>query len=338
VRKGKFDLDMNAVKAYLQLDKLRDGMFWAAGRLYGLKFVPVVGLPVFDADVRVWEVQAQSGRHVGLWYFDPYARNGKNSGAWMSEYRDQSNLDGEVRPIVSNNTNFLKSSAGAPVLISWDDAVTLFHEFGHALHALHSNVRFASLSGTHVVRDFVELPSQLNEQWLPTDELLARFAVHVETGESMPPALAAKLKTARTFNQGFATVEYLAAALVDLSLHLTTAPVPDPEAFERETLAALGMPAEVVMRHRTTHFAHIFSSDSYAAGYYSYLWAEVQCHDAFEAFLETGDPYDKTVAKRLHDAIMCVGNSVDPGTAYRTFRGRDPGIDALLRARGFNAE
>jgi glutamine synthetase adenylyltransferase/Zn-dependent oligopeptidase len=338
VRQEKFDFGLTEARAYLQLDKLREGMFWAAGRLYGFVFVPVAGLPVFAEDVKVWEVRSESGRHVGLWYFDPYARKGKSSGAWMSEYREQSRLDRVVPPIVSNNTNFLKGRPGEPVLISWDDAITLFHEFGHALHGLNSDVRFASLSGTHVVRDFVEFPSQLNENWLPTDELLSRFAIHSGSGEPMPPALARKLKEARTFNQGFATVEYLAAALVDLELHLTTAPIPDPEAFERATLAALGMPDEMVMRHRTAHFAHIFAGDSYAAGYYSYLWAEVLDHDAFGAFLEAGDPFDKGVAKRLHDDIMCVGNSVDPGAAYRKFRGRDPSIEALLRARGFNVE
>jgi peptidyl-dipeptidase Dcp len=309
-------------------------MFWAATQLYGFTFSPVDGLPVQNPDVRVWEVKSESG-HVGLWYFDPYARAGKNSGAWMSEYRDQDKLDGDVSPIVSNNTNFLKSESAEPLLISWDDAVTLFHEFGHALHGLNSEVAFPSLSGTHVVRDFVEFPSQLNENWLATPELLSRFALHCKTGEPMPAALAAKIKSAKTFNQGFATVEYVAAALVDMKLHLTTDPVPDPEAFERETLAALGMPDEVVMRHRTPQFAHLFASDSYSAGYYSYLWAEVLDHDAFEAFVQSGDPFDKSIAKRLHDDIMCIGNSVDPGQAYRNFRGRDPAIDALLRARGF---
>lgn len=335
VRQSKFDLDMNEVKPYLQLEKLREGMFWAAGRLYGLRFSPVDGLPVHNPDVRVWEVTSADGRHVGLWYFDPYARSGKSSGAWMSEYRDQAKLDRETSPIVSNNTNFLKSGDGAPILISWDDAVTLFHEFGHALHTLNSDVEYPSLSGTRVVRDFVEFPSQLNENWLATPELLSRFALHVQTGQPMPAALAAKIKSARTFNQGFATVEYLAAALVDLRLHLATEPVRDPEAFERATLTALGMPAQVVMRHRTPQFAHIFAGDSYSAGYYSYLWAEVLDHDAYEAFVLAGDPFDKAVAKRLHDDIMCVGNSVDPSTAYRRFRGRDPTIDALLRARGF---
>ena len=336
VRRAKFDLDMNDVKRYLQLEKLREGMFWAAHRLYGFVFSQVTGLPVHNPDVRVWEVKSATGRHVGLWYFDPYARPGKSSGAWMSEYRGQQTLEPPISPIVSNNTNFLPGDATDPILISWDDAVTLFHEFGHALHTLNSEVEYPSLSGTHVVRDFVEFPSQLNENWLATPELLSRFAVHHRTGESMPAALAARIRAARTFNQGFATVEYLAAALVDMKLHLATGPVPDPEAFERDTLAALGMPAQVVMRHRTPQFAHIFAGDSYAAGYYSYLWAEVLDHDAFEAFERQGDPFDKDVAKRLHDEIMCVGNSVDPGEAYRRFRGRDPEIDALLRARGFN--
>ena len=336
VRRAKFALDMNEVKPYLQLEKLREGMFWAAQRLYGFTFSQVTGLPVHNPDVRIWEVKSVTGGHVGLWYFDPYARPGKNSGAWMSEYRDQQNLDRRVAPIVSNNTNFLRGDPAAPLLISWDDAVTLFHEFGHALHTLNSDVEYSSLSGTHVVRDFVEFPSQLNENWLAAPELLSQFALHHRTGEAMPPSLAAKIRAAKTFNQGFATVEYLAAALVDLKLHLTTAAVPDPEAFERETLAALGMPDEVVMRHRTPQFAHIFSGDSYAAGYYSYLWAEVLDHDAFEAFEQAGDPFDKDIAKRLHDDIMCVGNSIDPAQAYRNFRGRDPQIDALLRARGFN--
>jgi len=335
VRQAKFDLDMNEVKPYLQLEKLREGMFWAAGRLYGLRFVEVEGLPVFNRDVRVWEVRGTGDRHVGLWYFDPYARTGKNSGAWMSEYRPQSTMDRGSSPIVSNNTNFMRTDGGAPILISWDDAVTLFHEFGHALHTLNSDVEFPSLSGTRVVRDFVELPSQLNENWLSTPELLSKFALHVDTGAPMPEALAAKIRAARTFNQGFATVEYLAAAFVDLNLHLAAGPVSDPEGFERDTLAALGMPPQVVMRHRTPQFAHIFAGDAYSAGYYSYLWAEVLDHDAFEAFAQAGDPFDKAVAKRLRDAIMCVGNSVDPRTAYRNFRGRDATIDALLRFRGF---
>jgi peptidyl-dipeptidase Dcp len=335
VRKAKYDLEMNEVKPYLQLEKLREGMFWAAGQLYGFTFTQVSGLPVANPDVRVWEVRNAADAHVGFWYFDPYARPGKNSGAWMSEYRGQENLDARIFPIVSNNTNFVKDEGGSPLLISWDDAVTLFHEFGHALHGLNSDVKYPSLAGTNVVRDFVEFPSQLNENWLSTPEVLSRFAVHYQTEKPIPPELVAKIKKASTFNQGFATVEYLASALVDMKLHLAGDRPIDPAEFERTTLASLGMPAEMVMRHRTPQFGHIFSSDAYSAGYYSYLWAEVLDHDAFEAFTEAGGAYDKTVAKRLHDAIMVVGNSVDPGQAYRNFRGSDPKIDGLLRARGF---
>jgi len=335
VRKAKYDLEMTEVKPYLQLEKLREGMFWAAGELYGFTFTQVFGLPTANPDVRVWEVRSSAKLFVGLWYFDPYARPGKNSGAWMSEYRGQQDLDGPVAPIVSNNTNFVKDESGGPLLISWDDAVTLFHEFGHALHGLNSDVTYPSLAGTNVVRDFVEFPSQLNENWLSTPEVLSRFAVHYQTGQPIPPALAAKIKKASTFNQGFATVEYLASALVDMKLHLAGDRPVDVDEFERTTLASLGMPPEMVMRHRTPQFAHIFSSDAYSAGYYSYLWAEVLDHDAFEAFIEAGGPYDKNVAKRLHDDIMAVGNSVDPGQAYRNFRGSDPKIDGLLRARRF---
>ncbi|HEX3398641.1 MAG TPA: M3 family metallopeptidase [Steroidobacteraceae bacterium] len=335
VRKAKYDLEMNEVKPYLQLEKLREGMFWAAGQLYGFTFRQVSGLPTANPDVRVWEVKSAADAHIGFWYFDPYARTGKNSGAWMSEYRGQENLDGPVAPIVSNNTNFVKDESGGPLLISWDDAVTLFHEFGHALHGLNSDVTYPSLAGTNVVRDFVEFPSQLNENWLSTPEVLSRFAVHYRTGQPIPPALVAKIKKASTFNQGFATVEYLASALVDMKLHLGGERPVDVDEFERTTLASLGMPAEMVMRHRAPQFAHIFSSDAYSAGYYSYLWAEVLDHDAFEAFTEAGGPFDQKVAKRLHDDIMAVGNSVDPGEAYRNFRGSDPKIDGLLRARGF---
>jgi peptidyl-dipeptidase Dcp len=317
------------------LDKLRDGMFWAAGRLYGFQFKEVTNLPVAQADVRVWDVTDAGGRHVGLWYFDPYARPGKRSGAWMSEYRVQRRLGDDITPIVSNNSNFSKGKPGEPVLISWDDAVTLFHEFGHALHGLNSKVIYPSLAGTNVARDFVEFPSQLNENWLTAPQLLQRFAVHYQTGEPIPAALLQKIKAAGAFNQGFKTVEYLSSALVDMKLHLSTETHIDPDEFERRTLAELNMPSEMVMRHRTPQFAHLFSSDDYSAGYYSYLWAEVLDHDAFEAFQEAGDPFDPAIAKRLHDDIMSVGNTVDPGLAYRKFRGRDPHIDALLRARGF---
>lgn len=335
VRKVKYDLDFNEVKPYLQLEKLREGMMWAAGQLYGLQFKPINDLPVFHPDVRVWEVTGAAGQHVGLWYFDPYAREGKRSGAWMTDYRAQENLGQAITPIVSNNSNFVQGAPGEPILISWDDATTLFHEFGHALHGLLSKVEYPSQSGTSVARDYVEFPSLLNEHWLSTPEVLNRFAVHNQTGKPMPAELLEKIKRASKFNQGFATVEYLAAALVDMKLHLAGETDIDPDVFERGTLADLGMPREIVMRHRMPHFSHIFSSDSYSAGYYSYLWSDALTADAAEVFDEAGSFYDKEVAKRLHDNIMSVGDTVDPADGFRTFRGRDVDTRALLRKRGF---
>ena len=337
VRKAKFDFDQNEVKPYLQLEKLREGMFWVAGELLGLSFAPIQGVPVYHPDIRTWEVKDAAGRHVGLWYFDPYARPGKRSGAWMNAYRSQERFDGEITTIVSNNSNFVKGAPGEPVLISWTDAETLFHEFGHALHGLSSNVSYPSLAGTAVARDYVEFPSQLLEHWLATPQVLDRFAVHYQTGKPLPKELVAKIQRAATFNQGFATVEYLGSALVDMKLHLSREKRIDPDAFERETLNALGMPREIVMRHRTPHFSHIFSSDSYSAGYYSYLWSDTLSADAFEAFTEAGGPWDKAVAKRLRDHIFSVGNTLDPAEAYRAFRGREAGIAALMRKRGFSA-
>jgi peptidyl-dipeptidase Dcp len=335
VRKAKYDLDENEVKPYLQLEKLREGMFWVAGELLGLRFAPAAGVPVCHPDVRVWEVKDAAGRHVGLWYFDPYARQGKRSGAWMNAYRRQERFDGAVTTIVSNNSNFVKGKPGEPILVSWTDAQTLFHEFGHALHGLSSSVAYPSLSGTAVPRDYVEFPSQLLEQWLSTPEVLSRYALHVETGLPMPQELARKIERASRFNQGFITVEYLAAALVDMKLHLAGEQEIDPAAFERETLQALGMPPQIVMRHRTPHFSHVFASDGYSAGYYSYLWSDTLSADAYEAFSEAGGPYDKAVAKRLRDHVFAVGNTVDPADAYRAFRGREAGIGALMRKRGF---
>ena len=335
VRKAKYDLDANEVKPYLQLEKLREGMFWVAGELLDLHFTPAPGVSVYHPDVRVWEVKDGASRHVGLWYFDPYARPGKRSGAWMDAYRRQERFDGAVATIVSNNANFVKGSPGEPVLISWDDAETLFHEFGHALHGLSSNVSYPSLSGTDVARDYVEFPSQLLEHWVETPEVLGRFARHYKSGEVLPAALVEKIRRASTFNQGFATVEYLSAALVDMKLHTATAPVTDVSAFERDTLQALGMPPQVVMRHRLPQFNHLFTSDSYSAGYYSYLWSDTLTADAFEAFTEAGGPYDKAVAKRLRDHVFSAGNTVDPAEGYRAFRGRDARIDALMRKRGF---
>ncbi|WP_207496076.1 M3 family metallopeptidase [Aridibaculum aurantiacum] len=336
VRKEKYDLDQNEIKQYLQLDKLREGMFWVAGELFNFSFSPVNNVPVFHPDVKVWEVKDKtSGKHIGLWYFDPYARQGKRSGAWMNAYRNQERLDKEVTTIVSNNSNFVKGQPGEPVLISWDDANTLFHEFGHALHGLSSNVTYPSLAGTAVFRDYVEFPSQLLEHWLSTPEVLQRFALHYQTGKPIPQALVDKIESASTFNEGFETTEYLASALIDMKLHLAGDTKIDPDAFERETLAQMGMPSEIVMRHRTPQFGHIFSSDGYSAGYYSYLWSDVLTADAFGAFTEGSGPYDKEVAKRLTQYIFSVGNTIDPAEGYRQFRGRDPQVDALMKKRGF---
>jgi peptidyl-dipeptidase Dcp len=336
VRKERYDLDQNEVKPYLQLDKLREGMFWVAGELFNFKFTPVENVPVYHPDVKVWEVTDKtSGKHIGLWYFDPYAREGKRSGAWMNAYRNQEKMDKPVTTIVSNNSNFVKGKPGEPVLISWDDATTLFHEFGHALHGLNSNVTYPSLSGTNVARDYVEFPSQLLEHWLSTPEVLQKFALHYETGKPIPQALVDKINKAATFNQGFGTVEYLASALVDMKLHLAGSEKIDADKFERETLAELGMPREIVMRHRTPQFGHVFSGDGYSAGYYSYLWSDVLTADAFGAFTEGKGAYDKTVAARLVKNIFSVGNTIDPADAYRAFRGRDPEVSALMKKRGF---
>jgi peptidyl-dipeptidase Dcp len=335
VRKAAYDLDAQAVKPYLQLDRLREGMFWAAGRLYGLTFTPLEGIPVQHPDVSAWAVKDAAGRPAGLWYFDPYARPGKHSGAWMDNYRRQEAMGRAVLPIVSNNANFIKGAPGEPVLLSWDDAVTLFHEFGHALHGLLSQVRYPSLSGTAVASDFVEFPSQLNEHWLSTPELLGRFATHFRTGEPIPAELAGRIRRTATFNQGFQTLEYLASALVDLKLHLAAGTVADPDAFERRELARLGMPAEIVMRHRPTQFAHVFAGDDYAAGYYSYLWADALTADAWEAFQEEGGPWSPETAARYRRTVLEVGNTVDPLASWRAFRGRDVDPAALMRKRGF---
>src|SRR5215204_1046270 len=337
VRKAKFDLDQNEVKPYLQLEKLREGIFWVAGELFNFRFEPAPSVPVYHPDVRAWEVtDRSSGKHVGFWFFDPYQRDGKRSGAWMNAYRNQERMGGkEVTTIVSNNSNFVKGKPGEPVLVSWDDATTMFHEFGHALHGLNSNVTYPTLAGTAVSRDYVEFPSQLLEHWLSTPEVLQRFAVHYQTGKPIPQALVDKLKKASTFNQGFATTEYLSSALVDMKLHLAGAQKIDPDAFEKQTLAELGMPSELVMRHRTPQFGHVFASDGYSAGYYSYLWSDVLTADAFGAFVEGGGAYDKKVAERLRKYIFSVGNTVDPAEAYRGFRGRDPRVEALMRKRGF---
>ena len=337
VRKAKYDLDQNDLKPYLQLEKLREGMFWVAGEIFHLGFRQVYNVPVFHPDVRVWEVyNKNTNKIVGVWYFDPYARKGKRSGAWMNATREQSRVNGDVITIVSNNCNFIKGKDGEPILISWEDASTLFHEFGHALHGLNSNVIYPSLSGTNVPRDYVEFPSQLLERWLATPQVLNQFALHYQTGKPMPMALVERNDKAATFNEAFSTVETIASALVDMKLHLLENPDINPKQFEKETLDALKMPKEIVMRHRIPQFGHIFSDDAYAAGYYGYLWADAISADATEAFTETKDGlYDKEVAKRLYDNVFSIGNTIDPVIAYKKFRGRDVNTDALMRARGF---
>jgi peptidyl-dipeptidase Dcp len=336
VRKARYDLDQAEVKNYLQLEKLREGMFWVAGELFHFEFTPVTDVPVYHPDVRVWLVTDKSShKQIGLWYFDPYAREGKRSGAWMNSYREQEKLSGDIPTIVSNNSNFVPGKPGEPILISWDDARTLFHEFGHALHGLCSQVTYPFLSGTSVPRDYVEFPSQLMEHWLSTPEVLKRFALHYQTGEPIPQILVDRIAHSSHFNQGFSTTEYLSSALVDMKLHLSTANTIDPAEFEKKTLAELHMPKEIVMRHRLPQFGHLFSGDAYSAGYYSYLWSDVLSADAYEAFTEANGPYDSTVAKHLYQYVFSVGNTIDPAEGYRLFRGHYPKVDALMKARGF---
>lgn len=335
VRKEKYDLDMDALKPYLQLDNVAKAMFWTSEKLFNLKFSQVKDVPVFHPDVTVYKVTDLKNNYVGLWYFDPYARAGKRSGAWMTSYRTQHKMDGQdIKTLVSNNSNFVKGKKGEPVLISWDDAVTMFHEFGHALHGLSSNVTYPTLSGTNVLADYVEFPSQILENFLPTKEVL-NFLVDSK-GKKIPKDLMAKVEKARTFNQGFSTVEFLASAIVDMKLHLAAGTKKiDPKAFEKKTLQDIGMPSEIVMRHRLPHFNHLFTGEGYAAGYYGYLWAQVLEKDAFEAFSSSKNTFDKNVAKKLREYIFAPGNTMDPSEAYRKFRGRDAKVDALLRARGF---
>jgi len=333
LRKKKYDFDMDLLKPYLEVNQIRKAMFWMADQLYGLKFVPVTGVPTFHEDVSVYEVK-RDGQTAGLWYFDPFARDGKRSGAWMNAYRVQNRYRGtDVVPIVSNNSNFVKAPKGERSTISWDDASTMFHEFGHALHGLNSDVTYPSLAGTATARDFVEFPSQIHEDWLSTDKVM-EFLTN-EKGEALPRSLIKKLKKAASFNEGFATVEYLASALVDMKIHLSDRADIDPKAFEQKTLEDLGMPSEIVMRHRLPQFGHLFSGEGYSAGYYSYLWSDVLRHDAFKAFNEGGGPYDKEVAKRFLKNILSVGNTVEPSVAYKNFRGREPKVDALLKSKGF---
>ena len=308
---------------------------WAAEQRYDISFTEITGkVPVFHPDVQVWEAKdSATGKHIGLFYFDSFARQGKRSGAWAMTYRIQEKLQGNVTPIASNNNNFVKGTPGAPSLISLDDAETLFHEFGHALHALLQDVTYAGLASTP--RDFVEFPSQVNEHWVLTREVLDRFARHSQTGQPMPQILVQKIEKSRKFNQGYATVEYLAAAILDMDLHTLPDGVFDPATFERDELARIGMPREIALRHRLPQFDHLFGSDSYSAGYYSYLWSDVMAADTWHAFLEAGGPWDKSVAKRFRDVILSEGNSTDRAEAYRRFRGHDPDVKALFEKRGF---
>jgi peptidyl-dipeptidase Dcp len=336
VRRAQYDLDETEVKPYFVLDNMVAAAFDTARHLFGLTFTARDDLPVYHPDVRVWEVRDHASNHVGLFLHDNFARPGKHSGAWSSRYRDQQNLDGPVAPIVVNNNNFSKSDSagGEPTLLSFDDAETLFHEFGHGLHTLLSRVRYPSQSGTAVRRDFVEFPSQVFEHWMAVPENLRRYARHYQTGEPIPEALMGRLLAARTFNEGFATVEYTASALIDLELHRDPHPENlDPDRFEREFLARYGVPREIGLRHRLAHFQHLFAGGCYAAGYYAYLWAEVLDADGFAAFTEAGDVFDPALAARLKD-IYSSGDTRDPMELYRAFRGRDPDIAALLRQRG----
>jgi peptidyl-dipeptidase Dcp len=336
LRQRVCDFDAAAIKPYFVLDHLIEAAFYTAGRLFGLTFTPRTDVPAWHPDVRMWEVRDQDGKEVGLFFGDYFARPSKRSGAWMTSLREQQKLAGDVRPLIVNVCNFAKAPDGEPTLLSFEDARTLFHEFGHALHGLLSTVTYPKISGTNVATDFVELPSQLYEHWLEQPAVLRLFARHYRTGEAMPDDLLQRLIAARNFDKGFATVEYIAAAAVDLDFHSLSAPAEiDPAAFETASLARIAMPDEIVMRHRPPHFAHIFSGGGYAAAYYSYMWSEVLDADAFAAFEETGDIFDPATAKRLREMIYAAGGSREPAEAYKAFRGRLPSADALLRKRGF---
>ena len=338
VRRAEYDVDETEVKPYLQLDRIIEAAFDTATRLFGITFAERGDIPVYHPDVRAFEVTARDGSHLAVFLGDYFARPSKRSGAWMSRFRAQHKLTGDVRPVIANVCNFAKPADGAPVLITFDDARTIFHEFGHALHGMLSDVTYPSVSGTSVLRDFVELPSQLYEHWLEEPEVLSRFALHHETGEPMPQDLLNRVLAASNFNQGFSTVEYTASALVDLDLHLLDeAGDLDVGAFESSVCERIGMPDAITLRHRPTHFAHIFAGAAYASGYYSYMWSEVMDADAVSAFKEAGDIFDPETARSLHDNIYSAGGRQDPVDAYTAFRGRMPEIDALLEKRGLKA-
>jgi peptidyl-dipeptidase Dcp len=337
VRKEKYDLDSDEVKQYLQLDKLTEALFYVASEVFNFNFTPVEEgtVPVFHEDVKVWEVTDKtSGEHIGLWYLDPFARPGKRSGAWATTYRSHSTFDGKKNVLGSNNSNFVKPAPGEALLVSWDDATTFLHEFGHALHFFSSNVKYPTLNGG--VRDYTEFQSQVLERWLSTDKVINQFLVHYKTGEVIPQELVNKIKKSSTFNQGFETTEYLASAIMDMKLHMADPTNIDIAKFEKETLAEMNMPKEIVMRHRTPHFGHVFSGEGYATAYYGYMWADVLTSDAAEAFSEApGGFYDKELSEKMVKYLFTPRNSMDPAEAYRLFRGRDAKIDALMRDRGF---
>ena len=334
VRKAKYDLDQEAIKPYFQLDNMVAAMFDAAGKLYGMSFTENTGtVPVFEPKVRTFEVK-RDGKTVGLFYLDNFARAGKRSGAWMTTYRSQHKLGGKNDIVLaSNNNNFVPGADGVPTLISIDDASTLFHEFGHAIHYLNYDITWPGLGGTP--RDFVEYPSQVNENWLLTPYVLNTYAKHYKTGEPIPAALVEKIRASDTFNQGFSTVEYLSSAILDMKLHNRSEPVTDPRAFERDTLAEIGMPKEMAMRHRLPQFNHLFADDGYSAGYYSYLWSETMDADTWAAFTEKGDVWDKATAERFRSMLLATGNETDRIEAYRAFRGRDPDVKYIMKKRGF---
>ena len=335
LRQAKANFDDAAIKPYLSLDNMIAAAFDCATRLFGITFAERSDIPVWHPDVRVWEIKAADGSHKALFYGDYFARPSKRSGAWMTSLRDQQKLDGDIAPLIINVCNFAKGADGQSSLLSPDEARTLFHEFGHGLHGILSNVTYPSLSGTAVFTDFVELPSQLYEHWQERPEVLQTFARHYQTGEPLPQDLLDRFLAARRFNQGFATVEFVSSALIDLEFHTQPAAASkDVRAFEQAELEKIGMPKEIALRHRPTQFGHIFSGDHYAAGYYSYMWSEVMDADAFGAFEDAGNIFDPAVAKRLHDNVYSSGGSVDPEAAYVAFRGREPEPDALLRRRG----
>ncbi len=335
VRKSRYDLDQAQLKPYFELGNIIQGSLYAANRLYGLNFKEITGtVPVFESNMRVWSVTDKAGKDVGLFYRDDFARTGKRSGAWANTYRGQRGLAPAQLVLSSNNNNFAKGAPGEPILISLDDAQTLFHEFGHAIHAMLQNVQYPGLAGTP--RDFVEYPSQVNEHWLLTRDVLDKYARHYQTKAAMPQDLLDKIEKSRTFNQGFATAEYLSSAIVDMKIHTVADGVIDPDKFEAATLAEIGMPKQLVMRHRVPQFQHLFSSDSYSAGYYSYLWSETMDADTFAAFEEAGSPWDKPTADKFARILLSTGNETDRAEAYRAFRGRDPDVNALLKKRGFD--